>query len=363
MKLISLSLVLLLGMGGVLLAQQKSVLDSRNKRKIERANKKISKGDAIVNKKDKYTKQIEVIDSEGSGRKGKVRRLEKKSNVIIVTSASYYKEGYGIKYNTYKKAVSKAVKEENLGGEVEGMVFSAKKDYKIGRKLRRKCANLDDVNKAASMLLEANDVEKSAIEYLIKAAGSFELTEILEEPSVKLIEDTIVEIADTTSLISPTTAVIPLIEDSIALDTMLVNNSAVLDSVPKMGAVLAVDSTLLINTNDSVVAIIDFVAINPEVAPLLKEPMVDVIPKLYFSVQFLAEKQPVTIDKLNSLYDGPYEVIKHEADDWVRYSFGRFISMEEANQMKSRSGVQGYVVAYHNEIRISTRKAVEMMTN
>ena len=75
----------------------------------------------------------------------------------------------------------------------------------------------------------------------------------------------------------------------------------------------------------------------------------------------MADKQPVPKEKITSMYNGPLEVIKHEADGWFRYSVGKFTDINEAKQTLQSSGIKGYVVAYHNNTRISTREAIEIM--
>ncbi|WP_066628536.1 SPOR domain-containing protein [Labilibacter marinus] len=341
-------------------AQESSVLSSGDKNKVERADRKINKAQSIVDKKEKYADKIKAAEESGSKRR--LRRYETKSNRIIITSASYFKEGYTKKYKAYKKASTKAVKSGQVGSEANVLMTEAKGDYDFGRKMRRKSSNESDVNTAVEYMFDANKSQGNAIDNLIKALGnvnqSEELVEPIEEQEEMVAEEELTMEND--SLIgqpevplAPITAVTAavLLTDSVAHQA----DSLVVDSLTT--DTLAMDTLAVIA--DSTLTITDTVSVVPVV---ITEELVEEkeVANLYFSVQFLAEKQLVPKDRLNSLYDGPFEVVKHQADGWFRYSFGRFKTLEEANQMKERSGMEGYVVAYLNEERISTRRAAEM---
>ncbi len=331
-------------------AQENSIVEKYNG-KIAKADKKIKKGDLIVSKKEKYTKQIDEIEASGASRKGKVKRLKTKANKIIIQSASHYKEGYGKKYNAYKKAAVNGAKSGLLESGASEFINTARSDFRLGRKLRRKSSNQSNVDKAVDYLLEANDKENQAIENLVKAVG---LKNVIEEPVVEmeLVSDSIPEQQDTLATVLETELTLPVATDTIAYE----------QQVDSTQLLLASDTLTL--ESDSTLMVSDTIQTMPlAVEPVVEELPVNEIPKLYFSVQFLADKQAIPKEKIRSIYDGPFEVVKHEADGWFRYSFGKFKTLEEANEMKTNSGVDGYVVAYFNEERISTRRAVDMLSN
>ncbi|TLX74096.1 SPOR domain-containing protein [Labilibacter sediminis] len=325
-----------------ILAQNADVLSSSDSKRIAKADKKISKGDQVVEKKQKYSSQIEALESSGgSVRTGKIERLEKKANKEIIKSASFYKDGYGKKYSAYKKAVSREIKNNNLGSEAEKIKSHASKAYKNGRKWRRKSAGTADVGKAVDYLFKANGIESDAIKNLARVLETAKVEEDLVVEQIQEQVDSVVEVPDTSSvLVAPPVALV------VPEDTTI---NTVVDS-----ALVVQDSVVVVDSVQVVVPVI------PEEAPVE-----EVVEKkelaLYFSVQFLAEKQPVPKEKITNLYDGPHEVVKHEADGWYRYSIGKFESLEKAKQALSQSGVKGYIVAYHNEERISTRRAAELI--
>ncbi len=325
-------------------AQQNGLLTEREHTKIERADKKIDKAEAIVNKKEKYADQLQSAESQG--RMGKVRRLKTKSNKIVIQSASYFKDGYGQKYKTYKKAVAKGVKTGDLGDNSAEILSTANSEYKLGRKYRRKSAGENDVNAAVDLLFKANDIEIKAIEKL--SSISKEASVKIEEP-VSVLEDSVVEVIDSSKI-------------ALMADTLVQEVPQVVMPVDTMQTI---DSTLVVNTMGTLTISTDTIqsvpVMEPEI-PAVKEES-NGMDELYFSVQFLAEKQAASKTKLTSLYDGPFEILQHEADGWFRYSFGKFKTWDEANEMKNRSGVEAYVVAYYKEERISTRRAKEMLLN
>lgn len=358
MKFFGLSLIVFFVFGVNLQAQQKLILGSRVERKITVADKKIAKGDAIVGKKEKYTRQIEAIDAQGKARSGKVKRLQAKSNKIVVSSASFYKDGYGKKYNTYKKVVNSAVNEGTLGDDAASLMNNAKEEYKSGRKLRRKSGNLSDVSRAATMLLDANEVEANAVETLIKATSKYRQIEIETVSPEDVVQESLM---DSTNIVA-----VPALTSELAL-AMDSTVTAQKDVISHPNAILYVDSTLVTSlTQDSLVTLEDGIIANITVEPLLEDAVV-IAPEtkeavqVYFSVQFLAEKSAVSKDRLMQLYDGPFEVHEHKAEGWYRYSFGEFPSVVEASEMKTRSGVQGFVVAYLNDKRITIKEAKELL--
>ncbi|SMO33123.1 hypothetical protein SAMN06265379_10170 [Saccharicrinis carchari] len=363
MRLLNWILVVFLSFAVQMQAQQKSIINSGDERKIAVADKKIAKGDAIVDKKEKYTRQIEAIDAEGKSRSGKVRRLQSKSNKIIVSSASFYKEGYGKKYKTYKKAVNKGVSKNALQQHTLDLMHKAGKDYKRGRKLRRKLNNLSDANRAAAMLLEANEVEARAVETLIKAAVNYKPIEIASESTTALIQESEVGSADTLAM-APEPVILKEVPPTLSMAGV-----AEMDSIAKLDALPNMDSTMvLVAKPDSVLTPTDSILPNKVTEPLLSdatEPAAETkeIAQVYFTVQFVADRKAMARERLTQLYDGPFEVLEHVADGWYRYSFGEFSSVNEAKVMKIRSGVHGFVVAYLNNIRISIKEANEIMKN
>ncbi len=351
---------------------QESLTESE-KKKIATADKKLEKAEFIVKKADKYTSQIEALKNDGRVRTRKIQKLETKANRIIIKSSSYYKDSYGKKYGSYRSAVQRNIKEGILSTDYTAKKNEAHKTYKIGRKWRRKSNGQANADKGVEYLLKANEVEGTAIESLISILNNVSDIPQPEEQITEAIEDTTEQQALTTP-IPPTEAIIEEIpQDSIlaiASDSVI---NVPTDSIP-LSAEIKQDSayitpvaqdSLVLPSNDSLVVSTEIATEEDLIAEQPLEQVAELNTtedsKTYFTIQFLADKQPVPKEKISSLYSGSLEVIKHEADGWFRYSIGKFKDVNKANETLQSSGVNGYVVAYHNNERISTRQAIEII--
>jgi len=82
---------------------------------------------------------------------------------------------------------------------------------------------------------------------------------------------------------------------------------------------------------------------------------------VFLSIQFLADKQQASAEKLSQTYNGSIEVIEMVGDGWYRYSIGKFTDVETARNTMKSEGIQGFIVAYNKEQRISVREAMELL--
>ncbi|MCW3785689.1 hypothetical protein [Plebeiibacterium sediminum] len=373
----SLSTIWILFIGLILFANQQTHaqnnLSESDQKKVAVAEKKINKAESIVKKADKYTSEIEALKNDGSVRTRKIQKLETKANKIIIKSSSYYKDGFGKKYGTYRGAVQRNIKEGNLSSDFESRKNEAHKTYKVGRKWRRKSGSQGNVDKGVEYLLKANELEGKAIGSLIDILANVDKNTTIEETS--LAEDTTSQQLD----IIATPPIEPITEEP-TLDSALVMASDYETITPTDS--LLQDVTLVQDTLSSSPIIQDSIPNTiTETTAVLAEDVITAIPaepvietteevevteipkdfNTYFTIQFLADKQPVPKEKITSMYNGPLEIIKHEADGWFRYSIGKFTDISEAKKTLQTTGVNGYVVAYHNNTRISTREAIEIM--
>lgn len=317
-------------------------------KRAEKADVILKKAAAVVDKNSKYTSQIEILKNDGKVRTGKIKRLERKANEIVMKSSSYFKEGYSKKYNTYQKAVKRELKAGNLMIEAESDKHKGREAFKTGMKWRRKSGRQSDVNKGVEYLYKANELHEEAIEILINALEKYQSHPVSDEPfdtesaeASEVKSDSIGFASEALPVLNPPVVPVPIAVVAAS------NDSAVVVSDTVMPVIQPVLEESLATENTS----------NEKIVPELVEEL-----SVYFSVQFLADKQPVPKEKLYGIYDGPFEMVLHEADGWFRYSFGRFKTQQEANDMLIKSGVSGYVVAYHNEDRISIRRAIELLS-
>jgi hypothetical protein len=81
--------------------------------------------------------------------------------------------------------------------------------------------------------------------------------------------------------------------------------------------------------------------------------------EIFFSIQFLATRQPLSDQRVKLVYNGHLPVIESEGEGWFRFSAGRFATVEKALDEKEREGIYGFIVAYRNGERISLTRARE----
>ncbi len=80
--------------------------------------------------------------------------------------------------------------------------------------------------------------------------------------------------------------------------------------------------------------------------------------EVYFTVQILADKKPVSNVRLKAVYKGDLPIIENQGDGWYRYSIGKFNNYSSAKKALLNSNTKGYVVAYKNTTRITVREAI-----
>jgi len=345
-------------------------LNESEQKKVSVAEKKINKAEIIVKKADGYISQIEVLKNDGRVRTRKILKLETKANNIIIKSSSYYKDGYGKKYSTYSKAVQRHLKDGSLQNNFETNKVDAHKTYKTGRKWRRKSNSQGNVDKGVEFLLKANEVEGTAIESLVDILNHVGDNNQYQETTSESVEDTSSMVSDVLSAEPEPQAITEIPQDSIlatSADTLNTEEALQVNPVPSDSVYTApiVQEALAVSSEDAIAAVTPAI----EEAAQVAEPAIEKITETaqaenlatYFTIQFLADKQPVPKEKLSSMYNGPLEINKHEADGWFRYSIGKFTDINKAKEALQTSGVNGYIVAYNNNNRISTREAIEIL--
>jgi hypothetical protein len=84
-------------------------------------------------------------------------------------------------------------------------------------------------------------------------------------------------------------------------------------------------------------------------------------PEVFFSVQVLASRVPLTQAQIRAAYSGSKVVVERLGNGWYRYSFGEFLTLEEAKQAMSQEKVKGFIVAYNHNQRITIAEALKYM--
>ena len=83
--------------------------------------------------------------------------------------------------------------------------------------------------------------------------------------------------------------------------------------------------------------------------------------KLYFSIQVLAKKKRATVQDEKMVYSGSRKVMENRGDGWYRYSVGKFDSYAEAHKVKKEEGIDGFIVVYKGDRRITMSQAKKLL--
>lgn len=83
---------------------------------------------------------------------------------------------------------------------------------------------------------------------------------------------------------------------------------------------------------------------------------------VFFSIQFLATRKPVSEQRARTVYNGSLELIRSYGSGWHRFSAGRFDSVQKATRVMKQEGIYGFVVAIRGEERISIKKAQQLLS-
>ncbi|GAF03108.1 SPOR domain-containing protein [Saccharicrinis fermentans] len=78
---------------------------------------------------------------------------------------------------------------------------------------------------------------------------------------------------------------------------------------------------------------------------------------VYYTVQIMADKAPVSESRIKQVYSGKYPIVENKGDGWYRYSFGKFGTFSAAKKALVQSNTKGYIVAYRGGDRISLSEA------
>ncbi|TLX74098.1 hypothetical protein E9993_13450 [Labilibacter sediminis] len=250
--------------------------------------------------------------------------LDKKTCRRLYETKDYFSNGYRLQTEVYLNYINDHLKNKDAYSglkEIETIKDSVLAKTELAKSLRQKSmlsgqiikagrsihqANLED-DKAIALCLEALDIIKNG-------ARSAPVKE--EEPNV------IAEIPEKVK------------QDTVVSEALVIDTPKEVDT-PK----------------------VEVLEPKVEIKEKVKESPVEKEPEVYYTVQILADRKPVSSDAIKRVYQGEYEIIENIGDGWYRYSFGKFSDLTTAKKALSESNAKGYVVAYRKNIRISLSEA------
>lgn len=355
-------------------------LNEKENKKINSAQKLISKGNTILSESEEDEKEIKKLkDTDGRIKTGKINKLNKKIAANKMKAAVYFEDGYNKHIKTLdgrlkdfeKNGVNDA---EKIRSEVKILQKKAKKQYNKAERLSSPDEMVELVELAQENQKKAIEVQKAGLQKLLTGASAITLLEEDEKITEEIPET---EIVPQDSITHTNTETNPM--DTNETPGAELNTAAVAPSAtnPNMGLVTtgvgaAAVAATVTNTEEEQTAteasdeatmntITEEKIIEEETsveenitAPISDSPV-------FLSIQFLADKQKASNEKLAQAYQGELEIIEMEGDGWFRYSVGKFTDVETARSKMKSEGIKGFIVAYNENKRISVREAMDLL--
>ena len=314
-------------------------LPKKDKEKVVKSEKWLSKGNLILEEASKYDNELASLkDSEGKLKMRKINKLEKKSDGLKIKAASYLQDGYKKKAKVFESIVKDSRKTNpQLASRLKEVEFNSDKKIKKSKKLYRKADDMASKSKAVEYFELGHKNYEEAIAIL--CGGLAVVYDIKAEDEM----DDIVTEEDTT--INSATA-------NPAVAAPVVGVTATTAAVVAASNVGNEKEFIVDSTNQAFVT---------DTIPLTAEPEEKENIDVFFTIQFVADKKPVSSEMQKTKYAGELEVVEMNAGGWYRYSVGRFTKLEEAKAVMKSEGIKGFIVAYKSGERITVSEAVELL--
>ncbi|MFO7999851.1 MAG: hypothetical protein R6U46_01300 [Marinilabilia sp.] len=277
---------------------------------IERAAKIASKGEKLLKRSEKARVDLEqAMESEDVH---PIRQMQLRERVyrLQLAASTYFEDAHKLQYRALRRYL-----ENEYALEYNQLEQEVRKQFRQGRVLRRRAVNIVPGASPENLVKEASGYEQEALK---KMAGVF------SGDTRYALDNTE---SDENDEITP--KVVAGVPD-------VIEETEVLLKPKEPEAVKKVDDSM----EDS-------------------EPSADV----FFSIQFLATRRPISNERVRSVYDGPMPVTEDHSDGWFRFFAGRFASVEEALERKESEGIYGFIVAYKNRERITLNEARELLSD
>ncbi len=353
-------------------------LDEKSNKRIESAEKLISKGDNIVDETKDLQEEVEALqNADGRIKTRKINKRNKKIAQAKVKASLYYQDGYK-KYidvlDDHLRAIEKSGNSiaKQMRDDTKDLERKAKKQY-------NKAENLSSPDKMIELIELAQSNQQKAIELQTKCILSLSELEIVEEAPL-LAEETV---APDSTLINEVVAEEPVIAAADTTSMSPVNETVMAEATPEattastpvpatpavaMGATMG--ATLIPTASDSLQndsLLVDEII---EATPLVEEKATQELvvleePKtvmdIFLTIQFMADKKPASTEQIESLYSGSKEIIEMNINNWFKYSVGKYQDLEKAKAEMKAENIKGFIVAYNKNQRISVKEAVSLL--
>lgn len=367
-------LILIIESGSNLRAQDKEKaviekLTSKDKGKIAKADKWLNKGYGILKEAKVYDdKAAAMKESEGKIKMGKINKLEKKSDGIKIKAASYLQDGYKKKAKVFGSIIKDSRKTNpQLASRLKEVEFTSDKKIKKSKKLYRKADDMASKSKAVEYFELGHKNYVEAIEILCEGLTvAYGIESSVESNDTGVEENTISEpeeVVDENAVSTENGETVPPVSKANGADVGGVAAGGVA-AVATTTAVVAAGSNqqedekeLATEQADSTAAVVIEQAMPADTIAPAEKRDIDV----FFTIQFIADKSPVSQEVLTAKYSGEQEVVEMNAGGWYRYSAGKFTNLDEAKAVMKSEGIKGFIVAYKSGERITVSEAIELL--
>ena len=313
----------------------KSWLSTNELSKIKKAELRIDQGEQIL-----FSHQLrnltDTIVKEEVNYLSLSQNLvvDKKFGRLLMETKEYFATGFGSKLEIYKKYLDHYTKIDTLGKFKTVHALNDSIDIYISD------ANFysDKSGVKGNLIIAANAVHKSNV--------NLQSAVLLCEKALLRLKNRQYDIEEN---VQPD--VIKLVIQSVDKEKEEVRDGIVPVVVEKKDEKEVVQAE-----PETIIAVIEKDDVKQE------EKTVEPKKAVYFTVQILADKKPVSDSKIRTIYKGSLPVVENQGDGWYRYSLGKFDSYPAAKKALAESQVKGYVVAYKNSDRISVREAISLIS-
>jgi len=346
-------------------------LSLKDKDKIAKAEKWLTKGNGILKEASVYDDKAAVMkEAEGKIKMRKINKLEKKSDGLKIKAASYLQDGYKKKAKVLGGIIKDSRKTNpQLASRLKEVEFNSDKKIKKSKKLYRKANDISSKSKAVEYFelghknyVEAIDIlcEGLAVVFDINF-GNDEQKDIVADNNVTEEGEGVTEEQESVT------------ENKGAdLSGNTTNSAEVNGAVAVAGTTAAVAAGSDKDENkeadpekteqpetEAIVEPEQALAVDTIPAAATSEEKKDI--DTFFTIQFIADKNPVSPETIKLKYSGAHEVVEMSAGGWYRYSAGKFTKLDEAKAVMKAEGIKGFIVAYKNGERITVSEAVKLL--
>ncbi len=338
----------------------RSLLNRKEIRRIESAEKLIAKGDVLIEKNQALEKEIDALqNADGRIKTGKIRKLNKKIAETKVKASLYYQDGYKRYIDVLDDRIKTFAKSGN--SQAQQVRDDVKSLERQARKLYNKAENKSSAEKMVELVELAQNKQQKAVELHSKCL--INLSEIDEEAPAITSEEP--QLAD--SVLNNTAAIVQQATpvDSLSLSSTATNTAAITEASMPAAIVSSVAAPIAATTDMNTAADTAQVTDNKP-APLITEPQKQETsptgnPDVFFTIQIMADKKQASNEQLKALYKGNKEVIEMNNNDWFKYSVGRYQNLGQAKADMQTENIKGFIVAYNKNERITVKEAVTLL--